>query len=122
MMHWNDQNLILVTFRSPALEGIKPLFTRKLPDLDLADGEDFTLTCRVMGDPPPLIIWWHNDDVIEEQSHHQRRRIRTIGGTSSLTITKASGKDRGVYTCAAANEFGKAPTTATVAVTGMSKV
>lgn len=40
-----------------------PKFTKQLSNLTINDGENFTLTCHVQGDPDPSIVWTKNNKV-----------------------------------------------------------
>ncbi|VDO03230.1 unnamed protein product [Rodentolepis nana] len=98
------------------VDGIAPMFTRKLADVDCYSGDSVELTCRVVGDPIPHFFWRHNDEIVETDEYH---RIRSLDNTSTLKILSVEPKDRGVYICSAVNELGKSQTTANVTVDGV---
>ncbi|VDD83528.1 unnamed protein product [Mesocestoides corti] len=102
-----------------AVDGIAPMFTKKLSDVDSWSGEAVKLTCRVFGDPIPHFFWSHNGEILEPDEH---RRIRTMDGTSTLTIPSVTPQDRGTYICSAVNELGTTQTTANVSVDGSCEV
>ncbi|VDN36027.1 unnamed protein product, partial [Dibothriocephalus latus] len=98
------------------MDGITPMFTKKLSDVDCESGEEIWLTCRVVGDPLPHLLWRHNDRYLEGSD--DRHSIKTRDNTSTLVIRAVEPSDRGVYVCSAANEFGKSQTSAQVIVDG----
>ncbi|KAL7058105.1 hypothetical protein AAHC03_016482 [Spirometra sp. Aus1] len=102
--------------RPTALDGIAPMFTKKLSDIDCERGEEIRMTCRVVGDPLPHLLWRHNERYLEGSD--DRRSIRTHDNTSTLVIRPVEPSDRGVYVCSAANEFGKSQTSARLIVDG----
>ncbi|XP_066544508.1 myosin light chain kinase, smooth muscle isoform X2 [Amia ocellicauda] len=85
--------------------GKEPVFTKKLCDTEVVDGECLRLQCQVAADPSAKITWSLNGKVIKPSKFIV---LSQEGGLCSLTIDKALPEDEGQYKCVAENSAGKA--------------
>ncbi|KAG7466950.1 hypothetical protein MATL_G00147860 [Megalops atlanticus] len=86
-------------------KGKEPVFTQKLSDVTVVDGECLRLQCQVTADPPPVITWTLDGKVIKPSKFIV---LSNEGGKCILTIDKALPEDEGQYKCRAENAAGKA--------------
>lgn len=70
-------------------------------DTQAVDGQNVTMTCKVLGAPKPSIKWSLNDKELTGGRY-------LIQPNGDLIITKVQFDDRGNYTCYAKNKFGTA--------------
>ncbi|KAI1899222.1 hypothetical protein AGOR_G00059580 [Albula goreensis] len=85
--------------------GKEPVFTQKLSNVTVLDGECLRLQCQVTADPPPVITWTLDGKVIKPSKFIV---LSHEGGKCTLTIDKALPEDEGQYKCRAENAAGKA--------------
>ena len=62
------------------------------------EGEEVTLTCRVMSTPQPVVTWMFNGTNVNISSGSYRM-IQTTDGDHSLIIKNATTANTGIYTC-----------------------
>ncbi|XP_067228962.1 striated muscle preferentially expressed protein kinase isoform X3 [Chanodichthys erythropterus] len=83
-----------------------PDFIKPLSDLEVVEGKEAVLKCRVTGLPYPKIIWYHNGKKIES-STDDRKMIQNRD-VHSLVIHSVCHGHSGVYKCVISNKVGKA--------------
>lgn len=98
-------------------EFISPRFIEKLKPVQLMDGEQLMLTCRVIGNPTPKIQWFRNEQQLLETKG--TTISQEVNGTCSLTITEVFPEDAGEYTCYATNKIGDAINKVSVSIEGI---
>ncbi|XP_019712116.1 striated muscle preferentially expressed protein kinase isoform X4 [Hippocampus comes] len=82
-----------------------PDFVKPLADLEVIEGKEAVLNCKVMGLPYPTITWYHNGKRIESSEERQMTQNRDL---HTLVIQTACHADGGVYKAVIANKVGKA--------------
>ncbi|XP_051875722.1 myosin light chain kinase, smooth muscle-like isoform X2 [Pristis pectinata] len=87
-----------------------PVFTSKLKECTVSEGQDFVLECSVDGKPQPRITWLVNDKPIQ-YAHNTFE-----DGIAKLSVQDALPEDDAVYTCVAENKFGRVSCSAKVTV------
>ncbi|XP_060785969.1 myosin light chain kinase, smooth muscle isoform X4 [Neoarius graeffei] len=85
--------------------GKDPLFTQKLRDVRVLDGERLHLQCQFSSESPATVIWSLDGKVIKPSKFII---ITNEGGLCSLTIDKALPEDEGQYMCRAESCAGRA--------------
>lgn len=76
------------------------------------DSSNFTITCKVMGEPTPEIEWVYNGRILERDPRTSsskyvvQKSSKSIISWKNLTIVNVSYRDRGEYTCRAKNPGG----------------
>ncbi|XP_048868684.1 myosin light chain kinase, smooth muscle isoform X1 [Brienomyrus brachyistius] len=85
--------------------GKAPIFTQKLKDVTVVEGECLRLQCQVTADPLPTITWTLDKKVVKPSKFIL---LSHEGGQCSLTIDKALLEDEGQYKCRAENCAGTA--------------
>lgn len=98
-------------------EFISPRFIEKLKPLQLMDGEQLMLTCRVIGNPTPKLQWFRNEQPLLEAKG--TTISQEVNGTCSLTISEVFPEDAGEYTCYATNKIGEAINKVSVSIEGI---
>nr|XP_015214260.1 PREDICTED: myosin light chain kinase, smooth muscle isoform X1 [Lepisosteus oculatus]XP_015214261.1 PREDICTED: myosin light chain kinase, smooth muscle isoform X1 [Lepisosteus oculatus] len=93
--------------------GKEPVFTKKLCDVKVVDGECLRLQCQLDSDPPAVVTWSLDGKVIKPSKFIV---LSQEGGLCSITIDKALPEDEGQYKCIAENSAGKAECSCTVLV------
>ncbi|TSM68901.1 Myosin light chain kinase, smooth muscle [Bagarius yarrelli] len=86
-------------------EGKEPLFTQKLRDVRVLDGEHLHLQCQFSSESPATVTWSLDGKPIKPSKFII---IANEGGLCSLTIDKALSEDEGQYVCRAENSAGRA--------------
>ncbi|KAL1273070.1 hypothetical protein QQF64_028932 [Cirrhinus molitorella] len=82
-----------------------PDFIKPLSDLEVVEGKEAVLKCRVTGLPYPKIIWHHNGMKIESSDDRKMIQYRDV---HSLVINSVCHGHSGVYKCVISNKVGKA--------------
>lgn len=103
-----------------------PQISPSVSALEVAYGDNITLTCKVTGDPEPRIAWFHNGQKILATSSSTAVILNetdatetsfyynfvgtdgTDGQRSVLNIVNATHKENGSYLCTAENRAGSA--------------
>lgn len=83
------------------------------------EGENVTITCRIVGEPPPKIVWLLRNRMLVNVSSGTGRRsylIKSRDDMATLTVLGAEPQDAGLYTCAAENLAGRAEAVVKLAV------
>ncbi|XP_034034082.1 striated muscle preferentially expressed protein kinase-like isoform X2 [Thalassophryne amazonica] len=82
-----------------------PDFVKPLADVEVTEGKEVVLKCKVAGLPYPTIAWYHNGKRIESS---EERRMTQYRDVHSLVIRSACHSHRGVYKSVISNKVGKA--------------
>ncbi|XP_038138859.1 striated muscle preferentially expressed protein kinase [Cyprinodon tularosa] len=82
-----------------------PDFIKPLYDLDVIEGKEAVLKCKVAGLPYPTITWFHNGKRIESTEDRKMTQFRDV---HSLVIRSVCHAHGGVYKSVIANKVGKA--------------
>lgn len=98
-------------------EFMSPRFVEKLKPVQLMDGEQLTLTCKVIANPTPKILWFRNEQQLLETKG--TTISQEVNGTCSLTISEVFPEDAGEYACQAVNKIGEAINSVSVSVEGI---
>ncbi|KAG9271439.1 myosin light chain kinase, smooth muscle isoform X2 [Astyanax mexicanus] len=81
------------------------VFTQKLSDVTVLDGERLRLQCQLSSESPATVTWTLDGKVIKPSKFII---IANEGGLCSLTIDKALFEDEGQYVCRAESSAGRA--------------
>ncbi|XP_071198207.1 striated muscle preferentially expressed protein kinase-like [Salvelinus alpinus] len=82
-----------------------PDFVKPLYDLDVIEGTEAVLKCKVAGLPYPTIVWFHNGKKIDSMEDRKLTQFRDI---HSLVISCVCHAHGGVYKSVISNKVGKA--------------
>ncbi|XP_037392212.1 striated muscle preferentially expressed protein kinase isoform X3 [Pygocentrus nattereri] len=82
-----------------------PDFVKPLSDLEVVQGKEAVLKCKVTGMPYPTIAWYHNSQKIEST---EDRKMTQSGDVHSLVIRSVCHGHSGVYKSVISNKVGKA--------------
>ncbi|XP_029967514.1 striated muscle preferentially expressed protein kinase [Salarias fasciatus] len=82
-----------------------PDFIKPLYDLDVIEGKEAVLKCKVAGFPYPTIAWFHNGKRIESTEDRKMTQFRDV---HSLVIRSVCHAHGGVYKSVISNKVGKA--------------
>ncbi|XP_067300457.1 striated muscle preferentially expressed protein kinase isoform X2 [Pseudorasbora parva] len=82
-----------------------PDFVKPLYDLDVVEGREAVLRCKVAGLPYPTIIWFHNGKRIDSTEDRKMTQFRDVHSLVVRSVCHAHG---GVYKCVISNKVGKA--------------
>nr|XP_046260752.1 striated muscle preferentially expressed protein kinase [Scatophagus argus] len=82
-----------------------PDFIKPLYDLDVLEGKEAVLKCKVAGLPYPTIAWFHNGKRIESTEDRKMTQFRDV---HSLVIRSVCHAHGGVYKSVISNKVGKA--------------
>ncbi|XP_018591070.2 striated muscle preferentially expressed protein kinase-like isoform X2 [Scleropages formosus] len=82
-----------------------PDFVKPLYDLDVIEGREAMLKCKVAGLPYPAITWFHNGHKINSTDDRKMTQFRDI---HSLVIRSVCHAHAGVYKSVISNKVGKA--------------
>ncbi|XP_041662707.1 striated muscle preferentially expressed protein kinase [Cheilinus undulatus] len=82
-----------------------PDFIKPLYDLDVIEGKEAVLKCKVAGLPYPTIVWFHNGKRIESTEDRKMTQFRDV---HSLVIRSVCHTHGGVYKSVISNKVGKA--------------
>ncbi|CAH0703182.1 unnamed protein product [Spodoptera exigua] len=90
-----------------------PRFERELTDLLSYDGDAVEFECHVSGNPEPDIRWFHYNELIRDCPDFEST---FEDGAARLKIKQVTAEDEGTYSCEAANNLGKATSSACLVV------
>ncbi|XP_045917587.1 striated muscle preferentially expressed protein kinase-like [Micropterus dolomieu] len=82
-----------------------PDFVKPLADVEVIEGKEAVLKCKVAGLPYPTIVWYHNSKRIESSDERKMTQYRDV---HSLAIRSACHAHGGVYKAVISNKVGKA--------------
>ncbi|XP_029941890.1 striated muscle preferentially expressed protein kinase [Salarias fasciatus] len=82
-----------------------PDFVKPLADVEVIEGKEAVLKCRVTGLPYPTIAWYHKGKRIESSEERKMTQHRDV---HNLTIRSACHAHGGVYKAVISNKVGKA--------------
>ncbi|XP_070711425.1 striated muscle preferentially expressed protein kinase [Pempheris klunzingeri] len=82
-----------------------PDFVKPLADVEVIEGKEAVLKCKVAGLPYPTIGWYHNGKRIESSEERKMTQYRDV---HSLVIRSACHAHGGVYKAVISNRVGKA--------------
>ncbi|XP_066519297.1 striated muscle preferentially expressed protein kinase [Hoplias malabaricus] len=82
-----------------------PDFIKPLSDLEVVEGKEAVLKCKVTGMPYPTITWYHNGQKIESSEDRKMTQYRDV---HSLVIRSVCHGHSGVYKSVISNKVGKA--------------
>ncbi|KAM3585598.1 uncharacterized protein V6R79_022192 [Siganus canaliculatus] len=82
-----------------------PDFVKPLADVEVIEGKEAVLKCKVAGLPYPTIGWYHNGKRIESSDERKMTQYRDV---HSLVVRSACHAHGGVYKAVIANKMGKA--------------
>ncbi|XP_076016661.1 striated muscle preferentially expressed protein kinase [Genypterus blacodes] len=82
-----------------------PDFIKPLYDLDVIEGKEAVLKCKVAGLPYPTIAWFHNGKKIESTEDRKMTQFRDVHSLVIRCVCHAHG---GVYKSVISNKVGKA--------------
>ncbi|XP_063067598.1 striated muscle preferentially expressed protein kinase-like isoform X3 [Engraulis encrasicolus] len=82
-----------------------PDFLSPLQDVEVVEGKEAVLKCRVLGMPYPTITWYHNGTKIDSTDDRKMTQYRDV---HSLVIRSVCHAHSGVYKSVISNKVGKA--------------
>ncbi|KAM4602243.1 striated muscle preferentially expressed protein kinase-like [Polymixia lowei] len=82
-----------------------PDFVKPLADVEVIEGKEAVLKCKVAGLPYPTIAWYHNGKRIDSSEERKMTQYRDV---HSLVIRSACHAHGGVYKGVISNKVGKA--------------
>ncbi|XP_067357586.1 striated muscle preferentially expressed protein kinase isoform X3 [Channa argus] len=82
-----------------------PDFVKPLADVEVIEGKEVVLKCKVAGLPYPTIAWYHNGKRMESSEERKMTQYRDV---HSLLIRSACHAHGGVYKAVISNKVGKA--------------
>ncbi|XP_056289373.1 striated muscle preferentially expressed protein kinase [Pseudoliparis swirei] len=82
-----------------------PDFIKPLYDLDVIEGKEAVLKCKVAGLPYPTIVWFHNGKRMESSDDRKMTQFRDV---HSLVVRCVLHAHAGVYKSVISNKVGKA--------------
>uniref|UniRef100_A0A673LZR6 Myosin light chain kinase, smooth muscle n=1 Tax=Sinocyclocheilus rhinocerous TaxID=307959 RepID=A0A673LZR6_9TELE len=97
--------------KTKAIGKKEPIFTQKLSDVTVLDGERLHLQCQLSSESPAKVTWTLDGKLIKPSKFIV---IANEGGKCSLTIDKALPEDEGKYVCRAETSEGKTECSCTV--------
>ncbi|XP_059417378.1 myosin light chain kinase, smooth muscle-like isoform X2 [Carassius carassius] len=102
----NDVNCVDggIKEKTKAVGKKEPIFTHKLSDVTVLDGERLHLQCQLSSESPTKVTWTLDGKLIKSSKFIV---ISNEGGKCSLTIDKALPEDEGEYVCRAETNEGK---------------
>ncbi|XP_038608387.1 obscurin-like protein 1 [Tachyglossus aculeatus] len=97
------------------MEGLRgaPRFLSFPKPVQVEEGGDAILQCRLAGSPPPTVTWEKDGRPLEAS---ERLRPRAAGAQCGLLLRGAGPGDAGLYVCRARNPTGEAYAAATLSV------
>ncbi|XP_055369100.1 striated muscle preferentially expressed protein kinase isoform X2 [Betta splendens] len=82
-----------------------PDFVKPLADVEVVEGKEAVLKCKVSGLPYPTIAWYHNGKRMESSEERKMTQYRDV---HSLLVRSACHAHGGVYKAVISNKVGKA--------------
>ena len=82
----------------------KPVFKRKLVDIDLNDADTARLEVEISGKPSPKLTWFHDSNEVQ---FSKRCQLEKSADRQTLVISDICPKDEGTYECIAENIAGR---------------
>ncbi|XP_071320810.1 striated muscle preferentially expressed protein kinase isoform X2 [Trachinotus anak] len=82
-----------------------PDFVKPLADMEVIEGKEVALKCKVAGLPYPTIAWYHSGKRIESSEERKMTQYRDV---HSLVIRNTCHAHGGVYKAVISNKVGKA--------------
>ncbi|CAN9498115.1 unnamed protein product [Ophioblennius macclurei] len=82
-----------------------PDFVKPLADVEVIEGKEVILKCKVIGLPYPTITWYHNGKRIESSEERKMTQHRDV---HNLVIRSTCHAHGGVYKAVISNKVGKA--------------
>uniref|UniRef100_A0A667WLG6 Striated muscle enriched protein kinase a n=1 Tax=Myripristis murdjan TaxID=586833 RepID=A0A667WLG6_9TELE len=82
-----------------------PDFIKPLADVEVIEGREAVLKCKVAGMPYPTITWYHNGKCIDSSEERKMTQYRDV---HSLVIRSVCHAHGGVYKSVISNKLGKA--------------
>ncbi|GLD63422.1 striated muscle preferentially expressed protein kinase isoform X2 [Lates japonicus] len=82
-----------------------PDFVKPLADVEVIEGKEAVLKCKVTGLPYPTIAWYHNGKRIESSEERKMTQYRDV---HNLVIRSTCHAHGGVYKAVISNKVGKA--------------
>ncbi|XP_071391591.1 striated muscle preferentially expressed protein kinase [Centroberyx affinis] len=82
-----------------------PDFVKPLADVEVVEGKEAVLKCKVAGLPYPTIAWYHNGKRIDSSEERKMTQYRDV---HSLVIRSVCHAHGGVYKSVISNKVGKA--------------
>ncbi|XP_051998180.1 myosin light chain kinase, smooth muscle-like isoform X3 [Xyrauchen texanus] len=103
----NDMNCVYGGMKEKSRAGGRkePVFTQKLRDVTVLDGELLHLLCQLSSESPAKVTWTLDGKLIKPSKFII---IANEGGQCSLSINKALPEDEGQYVCRAETSDGRA--------------
>ncbi|TRY93441.1 hypothetical protein DNTS_005742 [Danionella cerebrum] len=101
----NDVNCVDAGINATSAGKKEPVFTQKLSDATVFDGERLHLQCELSSESPAKVTWTLDGKLIKPSKFIV---IAHEGGLCSLSIDKALPEDEGQYVCRAEASEGKA--------------
>lgn len=103
-----------------AQEFESPRFVEELIEpIEVMDGEQLKLNCKVVGKPIPKVEWYHNGEKIIENK--ETLIVQDAQGNCQLQITEVFPENDGEYKCVATNKIGETYTKTIVNIQGILK-
>eukprot|EP00106_Octopus_bimaculoides_P016754 XP_014784196.1 PREDICTED: titin-like isoform X3 [Octopus bimaculoides] len=99
----------------PVEDFMPPNFIKDLETMDVVDGQEIKMICKVVGKPVPHVSWFHNGTNIDNNDEYVIS-YNPETGDICLHIVEALPEDRGDYVCMAINQYGQAATSARLTV------
>ncbi|XP_058049574.1 microfibrillar-associated protein 3-like isoform X2 [Ahaetulla prasina] len=95
------------------LTGFVPMVISRIDHIIVKEGYSALIDCSVQGYPEPVYKWYNSNGHLVKEDGDRGKWILNSG---QLNITSVSFEDRGKYTCAASNIYGKVNNTVTLRV------
>ncbi|XP_061644831.1 myopalladin isoform X1 [Phyllopteryx taeniolatus] len=100
-----------------------PVFTKRLQDLVVSEGQLVVLECRVKGVPSPRVDWYKEAKIIEDSPDFRilQKKPRPPAESEeicTLVIAEVFPEDSGMFTCTASNTYGITSSSAALKVKG----
>ncbi|XP_069792105.1 striated muscle preferentially expressed protein kinase isoform X2 [Narcine bancroftii] len=108
------QTVIKTHFKAP------PTFEVPLSNQTSVEGENVSLTVRVLGEPKPIIYWLRNREPVKSDGRHYM--LEGEDCRFHLNIMAVQRSDSGMYSCKAINEYGTKQCSSKLEVKGQREV